>query len=144
MHGGHFLHMLLNFFGCTVQGCVESFDVGKSRLGSEVRQSYRLFTTNQLMTPVLCSSFKHLQPQLKNGLYIIEGLRQQKGGTRSCPRKAPPTLGYFKERFLSYCHIYTIGSCMLMILVDFVYFSLQSVIIHMFVRKKAGIFQPTT
>ncbi len=45
------IHILLNFLGYIVQGSVESFECGKSSVGAEFRQSYRLFelsTTVQL------------------------------------------------------------------------------------------------
>jgi hypothetical protein len=37
------------------------------------------YTKNLPITPVLCSSFKHLQPQLNNGIYIIGGCDKRKG-----------------------------------------------------------------
>jgi len=57
------IHILLNFFGHIVQGSIGSLNVEKSSLGSEFGLSYRLFTKNLPITPVLCSSFKHLQPR---------------------------------------------------------------------------------
>jgi len=75
------IHILLNFFGYIVLGSIGCLNVEKITLGSEFRLSYRLFMNNQTITPVLCSSFKHLQPQLKNDPYIIQGLQQEKGGT---------------------------------------------------------------
>jgi len=93
------IHILLNFFGHIVQGSIGSLNVEKSTLGSEFRLSYRFFTNNQPITPVLCSSFKHLQPQLKNDPYIIGGLQQHKGGTATCPRESPSKSRYFKELF---------------------------------------------
>jgi len=98
------IHILLNFFGYIVKGSIGSLNMEKSTLGSEFRLSYALFTNNEPSTLVLCSSFKHLQPPLKNYPYTIAGLGQQKGGTATCRRKSPSKSSYFKERFLI-CHI---------------------------------------
>jgi hypothetical protein len=95
------IHILLNFFGYIVKGSTGSLNMEKSTLGSEFRLSYRFFTINQSITPVLCSWFKHLQPPLKNDQYMITGLGQQKGGTATCPRKGPSMSWYFKERFFN-------------------------------------------
>ncbi len=83
------IHILLNFFGHIVQGSIGSLNVEKSTLDSEFRLSYRLFTNNQPITLALCSSFKHLQPQLKNDPCIIGGLRQQKQGLQHVLEKVP-------------------------------------------------------
>jgi hypothetical protein len=93
------IHILLNIFGYIVQGSIGCLNVERSTLGSEFKLSYRLFTNNQPITLALCSSFKHLQPQLKNDPYIRGGLRQQKQGTATCPWKSPSKSRYFKERF---------------------------------------------
>jgi hypothetical protein len=91
------IHILLNFFGYIVLGGIGCLNVEKITLGSEFRLSYRLFMNNQTIIPLLCSSFKHLQPQLKNDPYIIQGLQQEKGGTVTCCQKSPSMSQYFKE-----------------------------------------------
>ncbi len=84
----HKNHNIENTF--IVQGFVESFNV-----------EYRLFTINQLITSALCSSFKHIQPQLKNGLYIIGGLGHvtTKRRDQDMSSKSSPKVGVFQRTF---------------------------------------------
>jgi hypothetical protein len=91
-----------------VQGSVESFECGKSSVGSEFRQSYRLF---ELSTTVLLQ-FIQASPTLAQEwpVHIIGDLRQQKVGEQGVvyhmSSKTPPKLGYLKERFFFHIVIF--------------------------------------